>query len=33
MIAAMRREGTFELRADFEPQGDQPAAIARCARA
>jgi len=28
MIAAMRREGTFELRADFEPQGDQPAAIA-----
>jgi excinuclease ABC subunit B len=27
MITAMRREGTFELRADFEPQGDQPAAI------
>jgi len=28
MIAAMRREGTFQLRADFEPQGDQPPAIA-----
>jgi excinuclease ABC subunit B len=28
MIPAMRREGTFQLRADFEPQGDQPAAIA-----
>jgi excinuclease ABC subunit B len=25
----MRREGTFRLRADFEPQGDQPQAIAR----
>src|SRR5262245_13295499 len=24
----MRREGTFELRAEFAPQGDQPAAIA-----
>jgi excinuclease ABC subunit B len=24
----MRREGTFELRADFAPQGDQPQAIA-----
>ena len=23
----MRRQGTFQLRADFEPQGDQPAAI------
>jgi excinuclease ABC subunit B len=24
----MRREGTFQLRADFDPQGDQPTAIA-----
>ncbi|HZP42280.1 MAG TPA: excinuclease ABC subunit UvrB [Candidatus Binatia bacterium] len=28
----MRREGTFRLRADFAPQGDQPAAIASLVR-
>ncbi|MCW5892557.1 MAG: excinuclease ABC subunit UvrB [bacterium] len=27
----MRREGTFQLRADFAPQGDQPQAIAQLA--